>query len=270
MITAGVDLGLKYVKVVILKDWKRVGHSIAPTGHDPDLTSRFVLDKALEMASLKLEDIDYIVSTGYGRRVTSLANETTSEISANARAAKWLGPDQGVRTIIDIGGQDTTVIALDDDLLVNDFAMNDRNDSGIGQFLEELANVLDVPLERMGELSLRSNDPVHISSTSLVYVKSEVSNLLFKGHKKEDIIAGIYRLVARRLAIMVKRVGIRGTVLFDGGPAMNTGMIKAMEKELGMDLFVPKLPQMVTATGATLIAADRYMKKANNSKHKVT
>lgn len=258
MITAGVDVGLTYVKAVILKDWKRVGYSIAPTGYDPDITSKQVLQKALEMADLKKDDIDFIVSTGFGRRVTSLTNETISEISANARGAQWLGANLDIRTIIDIGGQDTKVIALDDNHQIQNFEMSDKYDTGMGRFLEALAKVLDVPFESMGELSLRSKNPVNITNTRLLFAKPEVAKLIFNGHKKEDIIAGIFHAVARRLVAMAKRVGIRGTVFFDGGPAMNIGMIKAMEDELGMEMYVPKMPQMVAATGATLIAADRF------------
>ena len=258
MITAGVDLGIRCVKAVILKDWHRVGFSFAPTGYNPDLTAKLVLEQALKMAGLKREDIDFIVSTGYGRRVTSLANDTISEILANARGVQWLGANLGVRTIIDIGGQDTKVIGLDDNLQIHKFIMNDKYDAGIGRFLEELAEVLDIPLDQMGVLSLKSKNPVHIN-TSLMFTKSEVSNLIFQGYKKEDIIAGIYRAIARSLVAMVKRVGLRGTVFFDGGPAKNIGMIKAMERELGMKMYVPKMPQMVTATGATLVAAERFI-----------
>ena len=253
-------MGLTSVKAVILKDGTRVGYSIAPTGSDPDLTSKYVLEKALAMAGLKRVDIDFTVSTGFGRRVTSLANETISEISANARGVQWLGANLGVHTIIDIGGQDSKVIALDDNLQIHNFAMNDRYDAGIGCFLEELAKVLDVPLDKMGELSLKSKNPVDIN-TSLACAKSEVANLVFQGYKKEDIIADIYRAVSRSLVAMAKKVGIRGTVFFDGGPAKNIGMVRALERELGMKMYVPKMPQMVAATGATLIAAERFMEK---------
>lgn len=269
MITAGVDLGLTSVKAVILKDGMRVGYSIAPTGSNLDLTAKHVLEKALKMAALKREDIDFIVSTGYGRRVTSLTNETISEISANARGVQWLGASLGVRTIIDIGGQDSKVIALDDNLQIHNFAMNDKYDAGIGRYLEVLAKVLDVSLEQMGELALKAKNPVDIKNTSIVFAKLEVSNLVFQGYKKEDIIAGIYRAVARRLVAMAKKVGIRGTVLFDGGPAKNIGMVKAMERELGKKMYVPKNPQMVAATGATLIAAERFMGNGNGNGSKL-
>ncbi|MCK5560475.1 MAG: hypothetical protein KAJ51_07770 [Thermoplasmata archaeon] len=259
MITAGVDLGLRYVKAVIFKNWKRVGFAIAPAGYNHERTSKLVLRKALKMAGLKKSDIDYMVSTGYGRRKISLANGTISEISANARGVKWVNGKSDVHTIIDLGGHDTKVIAIDDEHQIQNFEMNDRYGVGIGQFIEELAKTLKVPLEQMGELALKSREPVEISTTSLEFAKSEVANLVLKGYKKEDIIAGIYRTVARRLVAMAKRVGIKGTVVFDGGPAKNVGMIKALERELGMKLYIPDNPQLVTATGATLIAAERFM-----------
>ncbi len=136
MITAGIDLGSTYVKAVVLKDQKRVGYGVAPTGNDHDRSSREVLDRALEMAEMKICDIEHITSTGYGRRVTTLAQDNISEISANARGVQWLGAELGVRTIIDIGGQDTKVIAMDDDLKMINFAMNDKCAAGTGRFLE--------------------------------------------------------------------------------------------------------------------------------------
>jgi predicted CoA-substrate-specific enzyme activase len=261
MISAGVDLGSTYLKVVVLRNGERAGYGVAPTGHDHDLTSKQVLKEALVMASIDSKDIDYIVSTGYGRRVTSLANETISEISANARGVQWLGAEMGVRTIIDIGGQDTKVIALDDDLQIINFAMNDKCAAGTGRFLEILAKVLDISLDDMGALSLESKDPVDITTTCLVFAKSEVAALIFQGYPKEDIIAGIHKAVARRLVGMAKKVGIRKVIFFDGGPARNIGMINAMERELGMKMFVPDMPQIVTATGAALIAAERLEEK---------
>jgi len=266
MITAGVDLGLTYVKAVILKDWKVVGYSIAPTGYDQEQTSKHVLHNAYKTAGLTQDDIDFTVSTGFGRRQTSLADATISEISANARGVQWLGPQLDVHTIIDIGGQYTKVIALDDDLQISKFAFSDKYDAGTGRFIEVLAKVLEVPLEDIGPLSLSSQNPVHLTNKCLVLAESEVANLVFQGYKKEDIIAGINRAVARRLVVMARKVGIRDKVLFDGGPALNIGIIKAMEDELGMEMYVPKMPQLVTATGATLIAAERFMGNVLNLK----
>lgn len=261
MITAGVDLGSTYVKAVVLKDGKVAGYGVAPTGHHHDKSAKQVLDKALEMAGLSLEDIQYTVSTGYGRRVTTLSDETISEISANARGVQWVGAEKSVRTIIDIGGQDTKVIALDEDLNMLKFAMNDKCAAGTGRFLEVLARLLEIPLDDLGPLSLTATDPVEITTTCLVFAKSEVAGLIFRGHSKEDIVAGIHRAVARRLVAMAKKVGVKREVFFDGGPARNVGMVKAMEKELGMEMVVPEMPQIVTATGAALLAAESLEEK---------
>jgi predicted CoA-substrate-specific enzyme activase len=149
------------------------------------------------------------------------------------------------------------VIALDDDGKMINFAMNDKCAAGTGRFLEVLARELSVPLDDMGALSLKSKDPVDITTTCLVFAKSEVASLIFQGHTKEDIIMGIHRAVARRLVAMAKKVGIRDVVFFDGGPARNIGMVHAMERELGRKMHVPPMPQIVTATGAALIAAER-------------
>ncbi|MFW3145600.1 MAG: acyl-CoA dehydratase activase [Thermoplasmatota archaeon] len=266
MMTAGVDLGSTYVKSAIVMDGKRIGHGVAPTGHDHDITSRKVLDEAMAMAGVRREEIEMIMSTGYGRRVTSLAEHNISEISANARGVQWLGSELNVRTIIDIGGQDTKVIALDDDLQMINFAMNDKCAAGTGRFLEVLAKVLEVPLDDLGPISLTSRDPVDITTTCLVFAKSEVANLIFQGHPKEDIIMGIHKAVARRLVAMAKKVGIRDVIFFDGGPAKNIGMVHAMEKELGRKMHVPENPQIVTATGAAILAAEYLEKHGGEAK----
>jgi predicted CoA-substrate-specific enzyme activase len=233
MITAGLDLGERFVKAVIVKDWERVGFAIAPTGYDYEGSAKKVLSKALKMAGLKKADIDYLVSTGYGRKRISFYDGFTSETSANARGVEWLGAELGARTIIDLGGHDIKVIGLDDEFNIQNIVMNDQHSAGIGKFIEELAKALNVPLDQMGELSLKAHDPVDITSSGLEFVKSEIGSLFSNGNKKEDIVAGIYRAVARKLVAMAKRVGIKGTVVFDGGPAKNVGMIKALEKELG-------------------------------------
>ncbi len=259
-ITAGIDLGSTYAKVVVMKDTEVMGYAVSPTGADHEKTAKRTLRRACRIAKIGPKDIDYMVSTGYGRHVVSFADENISEISANATGVEHIAATQEVRTIIDIGGQDTKVIALDDDLKMTNFAMNDKCAAGTGRFLEILARVLEVPLDDMGELSLRSKDPVDITTTCLVFAKSEVASLIFRGEKKEDIIAGIHKAVARRLVSMAKKVGIREKIFFDGGPARNIGMIAALEEEMGKEMVVPPMPQIVTATGAAIIARKKVLK----------
>jgi len=224
MITAGIDLGSTYVKAVVMVDGAVKGHGVSPTGPDHDETARAVLGEALQLAGLELADVGYIVSTGYGRRVTSLANETISEISANAEGTRLVARDLNVRTILDIGGQDTKAIALDDRLNIETFVMNDKCAAGTGRFIEALAAVLGVGIDDMGPLSLKSSNPLKITSTCTVFARSEVVTLIAEGKPKEDIIAGIHDSLARRLATMARKIGVRKEVFFDGGPARNTGM----------------------------------------------
>ena len=240
MITAGIDLGSTYLKAVVLSDMAVTGYAVLPTGHDHDETARAALGIALQMANLRQEDIRYIVSTGYGRRVTTLANETISEISANAEGTK--------------------AIALDEKLNIDTFAMNDKCAAGTGRFIEALAGVLGVGIDDMGPLSLKSKSPLKITSTCTVFARSEVVTLIAEGKPKEDIIAGIHEALAKRLATMARKVGVRKEVFFDGGPARNIGMRQALEKELGITLVVPERPQIVTATGAAVLAARKLAK----------
>jgi predicted CoA-substrate-specific enzyme activase len=165
-----------------------------------------------------------------------------------------------VRTILDIGGQDTKAIALDEKLNIDTFAMNDKCAAGTGRFIEALAGVLGVGIDDMGPLSLKSKSPLKITSTCTVFARSEVVTLIAEGKPKEDIIAGIHEALAKRLATMARKVGVRKEVFFDGGPARNIGMRQALEKELGITLVVPERPQIVTATGAAVLAAQKLAK----------
>jgi predicted CoA-substrate-specific enzyme activase len=258
VLTAGIDLGSTYTKISILKDGEVVGFGIAPTGVYPDKTAEKLLNKALAEAGLSGAKIDYIVSTGYGRRIMPIANEVISEISANAQGARWVGSEVGVvHTIVDIGGQDTKVISLDDELQIQNFKMNDKCAAGTGRFLEVMAKTLGIPLSELGDVSLQSKNYIEIDSTCVVFAKSEINSLIAKGHDKSDIVAAIHRSVAQRLALMVRAVGMQEVVFFDGGPARNVGMRKALEDELGLKLYVPKQPQIVTSIGAAVIAKNK-------------
>ncbi|MFW3145280.1 MAG: acyl-CoA dehydratase activase [Thermoplasmatota archaeon] len=255
-ITAGIDIGSTYVKVVVMADGKRLGYDVQPTGAYPDDAAKLALRNALSLNGMSPDEIDLTVSTGYGRRIASFADENISEISANARGSKFIGQSYGIRTIIDIGGQDTKVISLDTDCNMVNFAMNDKCAAGTGRFLEMLAKVLDVPLDQMGKLSLVSKQPVEITTTCLVFAKSEVAALLAEGVAREDLIQGIHTAIAKRLIVMARKVGIKEKVFFDGGPARNIGMVETFRRELNMEVVVPEIPQIVTATGAAILASE--------------
>ncbi|MGA1793353.1 MAG: acyl-CoA dehydratase activase [Thermoplasmatota archaeon] len=255
-LTAGIDIGSTYVKVVAMDDSKRIGFDVQPTGAFPDDSAKLALRNSLKDTGFREDDVAYTVSTGYGRRIASFADANVSEISANARGSKFLGQSLGIRTIIDIGGQDTKVISLDPNCEMTNFAMNDKCAAGTGRFLEQLAKVLEVPLDQMGPVSLTSRSPVEITTTCLVFAKSEVAALLAEGTRKEDVIQGIHTAIAKRLIVMARKVGIREKVFFDGGPARNIGMVETFKRELNMEVVVPEIPQIVTATGAAVLAGE--------------
>ena len=195
--------------------------------------------------------------SGYGRRALELADEAVNEINANARGAAWLGSSEGtVRTIIDIGGQDSKAISLDADGVIRDFAMNDKCAAGTGKFLEVIADLLEIPIEDLGEVSMGATRPVSIASTCVVFAQSEVVSLIARKESPADILAGIHRSIASRVITMARRVGVDRVVVFDGGPAKNTGLRAAIEAELGHPVVVPRHPQLVVALGAALVAAD--------------
>jgi predicted CoA-substrate-specific enzyme activase len=224
---------------------------------DLDAAADTALGGAMEEAGVTRDDLDMVVSTGYGRRGMGIAEHEVDEIYAKAQAAKWLGSPWGpVRTVIDIGGQDSKVIRLDESGEMDTFLMNTKCAAGTGRFLEAMARILGVPLEHLGELSMRSEHPVELSSTCIVMAESEVISLIAQRRSVEDIAAGVHRSVAERVGNMVKQIGVVEVVFFDGGPAKNVGVKAALEEFLGVELYVPKNPQVSAAIGAALVARD--------------
>ena len=257
VVTAGVDMGSTATKALVLVDGRIAGSTARGTGADPERSGEIALKTSLDQASLELDAVGYIVATGYGRRALELADEVVNEINANARGAAWLGSNEGtVRTILDIGGQDSKAISLDADGVIRDFAMNDKCAAGTGKFLEVIADLLEIKVEDMGDISLEAERPVTIASTCVVFAQSEVVSLIARKERAANILAGINRSIASRVVTMARRVGIDQVVVFDGGPAKNRGLRAAMEAELGFPVVVPRHPQLVVALGAALVAAD--------------
>lgn len=257
MIVCGIDIGSVATKAVILKDAKILSKTICPTGAYPKSAAEGALGMALNQANLSRQDLEYVISTGYGRRAIEFGNKTVTEISCCARGAQWMGaPSEKVRTIIDLGGQDMKVISLDEDGDIADFVMNDKCSAGTGRFLEVMADVLSISLEDSGELSLKSKNPIQINSTCTVFAESEVISLIAQGKNKEDIIAGIHSSIAGRILNMVRQAGEKEVIFFCGGGAKNRGIHRALEDRLGMKVYVPEGPQFVIALGAALIAQE--------------
>lgn len=259
-VCAGVDIGAQSAKAVILKDNEVEGFAILPTGSNVSRVADRVMKQALKKVGLTMADVERVVATGYGRLAVSFAQESVTEITCHAEGASFLVP--GARTVIDIGGQDSKVIRIDDSGRVLDFAMNDKCAAGTGRFLEVMAMVLRLKLADLGELSLRSQSPAKISSVCTIFAESEVVSLRAEGKLTEDIIAGIHRSIAKRVVSLGSRVGYQSPIVFSGGVAKNQGAKRALEEELGTEIIVPPEPQIVGAVGAALIAAKRVPVRA--------
>lgn len=255
MPVAGVDIGSLTAKAVILRDGEVLGTSLVPTGHASRKSGRRALDIALEGAGLAEAGLDMIVATGYGRLAVDFTEEKVTEITCHARGAHHAIPE--ARTVIDLGGQDSKAIAIDDRGKVLDFVMNDKCAAGTGRFLEVMAHALEVKLDELGELSLKSEAPASISSVCTVFAESEVVSRVAEGASKVDIVAGIHQAIASRIYSMAVRIPVEQKMIMTGGVARNRGVLRALEKRFDSEILVPEMPQHTGALGAALIAAER-------------
>ena len=254
MITAGIDIGSITTKAVILSDGKIIGSRVTFTGYNAEKAGESVFTELLNEVNLDRSKIEKIISTGYGRNSVPFADKAMTEIICHGSGAFFVKP--GVKTIIDIGGQDSKAISLDPEGKVKDFVMNDKCAAGTGRFLEVMARALGSNLDDFGSISLKADRPSQISSICTVFAESEVISLISKGEHRENIIAGIHDSVASRIAAMAKRVGINEPVMMTGGVAKNIGLVKALEKKLGVPLFVSlETAQINGALGAAVLAA---------------
>jgi predicted CoA-substrate-specific enzyme activase len=251
---AGVDAGSAATKAAIVENSKLLAYAIVPTGANGRNAAVNALEKALALAKLAREDLKTIISTGYGRRNVAFADSTITEITAHAKGAKLLFPS--AMTIIDIGGQDSKVISLDEEGRISNFVMNDKCAAGTGRFLEVMARTLEVALEDLGKLSVSAGKAAKISSMCTVFAESEVVSLIAQGEKREAIIAGLHEAISKRIAGMVKQVGLRREVVFTGGVAKNVGMQASLEQVLGLKINIPVEPQIIGALGAALTAEE--------------
>ncbi len=257
MLFGGCDVGSTTGKAAILDGDCIVAHFITPSTIDPVKTAHVAMEEALKGAGLgSIDDLDYVVGTGYGRLKVPFANDNVSEITCHARGAHWLNPD--VRTVVDIGGQDCKVISLGPGGKVLEFAMNDRCAAGTGRFFEAMARVLDCGLDGISALENQGTTPATITSQCSVFAESEVVTLINEGTELPDLIAGINMAVANRLFAMVRRVGLVEKIVLTGGCSKNQGLAKALESKLGVEVgSLPQDPQIAGAIGAALIAREK-------------
>ena len=256
MIVAGCDVGSLTGKAVILEDGEILSYSIVPTTPKPERTARNAMDKALKKGNLSLDNIEYIVGTGYGRVKIPFANSELSELTCHGRGAHSFVPS--TRTIIDVGGQDCKVIKVDKNGKILDFTMNDKCAAGTGRFLEVMARTLELKLEELGPISLQSKNQAKITAQCSVFAETEVVSLMADGVDVADIVAGIHDAIASRIMSLVYRVGLEEDLTITGGVAKNLGVVAYLEKRMGVNAKkFPVDPQIIGAFGAALIAKEQ-------------
>jgi len=255
----GVDSGSTTTNLVVINDSEEILFwKIAPTGINGSVTAHKLLKEAQEEMNFTADDIAYCVATGYGRDIVDFANETVTEITCHAKGARTLFPH--AQCIIDIGGQDSKVIRLDEKGSVVDFSMNDKCAAGTGRFLEVMSRVLEKDLDAMAAAAERARKKLSISSMCTVFAESEVVSLIGKGESINDISAGLFRSISKRIVAMYKRVKGQPPVVFTGGVARNSGIVKTLQEELGVKFFIPKIPDIVGAYGAAIIGKEKVVK----------
>lgn len=256
LIVAGIDSGSTSTNVVIIDSEKRIlGYSIIPTGARSVESAYKALEEALKMANIKIEDLSYIVATGYGRISIPFANLEVTEITCHAKGAFFL--DRDVRTIIDIGGQDSKIIKIDEEGKVIDFVMNDKCSAGTGRFLENMSRVLEIPVERMGEESLDWKEDLEISSMCTVFAESEVISLIARNKERKDILHALNKSIVKRIVSFIERIDGEPKYMMTGGVAKNAGVVRCLEERLREKVIVPDEPQIVGALGSALIGLEK-------------
>ena len=256
MYVMGIDSGSTSTNAVIMDQDRNVrAFAVVRTGAKSGESAERILKEVLDQAGLKREEIAWIVSTGYGRVSIPFADETVTEISCHGKGAHYY--NSKIRTILDIGGQDSKAIRLDDQGEVVDFVMNDKCAAGTGRFLEAIARTLELEIRELGPIALQSKEEIQITSMCTVFAESEVISLIANNKEKADIANGICNSIAAKAYSLLKRVGLEEEFMMTGGVAKNPGVVHAVEKKLKSRLYICPEPEIVGAVGAALYGVDK-------------
>ena len=255
MMTAGIDVGALWTKAAIVADGQLIGYHVSPTGGETDEAAERVLEAALRSSCKTRTDLRGIVATGAGKEEVHFATQQATEVLCAAKGINKIAP--GARGVLDLGGESTRVLRLDEAGDVDEFALNDKCAAGTGVFLDAMALVMGVPIEQMGPLSLGADDEVPITSMCVAFAESEVVSQVHRQTPKAHIIRGIHKSIATRIYGMVRRMEIAEGSIAIGGLSLNVGIVACLEELMGHQLRVPDKPQLVNAIGAAVIAVER-------------
>jgi len=264
MIVAGCDVGSLTAEAVILEDGKMLASEIMGVRPKAEQSAREVMDQALAAVHLTYDDIDYTISTGYGRESIPFAQHNISEISCHGKGAHFLVPS--IRTVIDIGGQDCKAIQVDESGTLVDFAMNDKCAAGTGRSLELMSQYLGVHFSELAALAEKAGQPLTITNQCGIFSELEIMHYLMEDKAPADIAAGINEAMARRVKMLVGRGRVKPDITITGGVCKNTGVVKYLEQMLDVRFTpLPEDPQIIGALGAAVFAAERFARLQKKS-----
>jgi predicted CoA-substrate-specific enzyme activase len=257
----GIDVGSQTTKAVLLEDSRILSSSIILSNEEAEISAKAAVEQVLAGAGLTADGI-HITSTGIGGKTVPFSNQHKSITTCLGRGVHFLLPD--VRLAIDLGAESGTVIKLNDKGRLSDWATHDKCAAGTGLFLQQMAKLMLLTMEKMSDISLQSTDKADITSTCAVFAESEVISHVHRvpPTPMPDIAAGIYYSIVSRIITLCKRVGIQREVAAVGGVALNTGLVHILEEEMGFKIMVPEKPQLVAAIGAAIIARETIEKGA--------
>jgi (R)-2-hydroxyacyl-CoA dehydratese activating ATPase len=251
----GIDIGSGFSKAVVCEGALLRSYAIMPSGGNYQETACKVKEQALRESGLPPDRVAYTVATGYGSGAVDFADESATDISCHAAGIHHLFPS--VRTVVDIGAQFSKAIRVDDAGSVTNFVLNEKCAGGSGKFLQLIARMLHMDLQDIGQLSLGSVNPVEFTTGCAVFAESEAVSRMAEGALPQDIIAGVHKAMASKIANLVVRLGPSQDCAVTGGGAKDVGLVHRIETELGIKVMVPDEPRITAAFGAALLAAKR-------------
>jgi benzoyl-CoA reductase subunit A len=264
IITAGIDIGSSSAQAVIIKNNRILAYSNMNAGINKTDTAFRAIEAALNGTGIAKENIKYVVGTGYGRYQVPFADKNVTEITCHARGAHYFFPD--ARTVLDMGGQDCKAISCDESGMVTNFVMNDKCAAGTGRAIEVIAKLFDIQIQDIGPMSLDINEkPPQIGSACVVFAKSEALRLLRSGVPRNAVLAAYCDSLVRRVLALLQRIGVKEELVLSGGIAKNMGIVKRIEKSLGIQTYICHEPQIVGAAGAALIAQKLFREPNKNT-----
>ncbi|MDP3513263.1 MAG: benzoyl-CoA reductase, bzd-type, subunit Q [Sulfuritalea sp.] len=263
IITCGIDVGSVSSQAVLVVDGELYGFNSMRTGNNSPDSATNALQGVMDKCGMKLEDIHYVVGTGYGRVNVPFAHKAITEIACHARGANYMGGN-GVRTILDMGGQDCKAIHCDEKGKVTNFLMNDKCAAGTGRGMEVISDLMQIPIAELGPRSFDVDvEPAAVSSVCVVFAKSEALGLLKAGYTKNKVIAAYCQAMAERVVSLLERIGVEEGFFITGGIAKNPGVVKRIERILGIKAMETKVDsQIAGALGAALFGYTLMSKKA--------